>query len=564
MLVGLVLAGAAAALVACSEPEPELPPLVLITLDTTNPGTLDPYRPGRNLTPHLAGLAAQGIVYEQARTVAPLTLPAHASMLTGLYPPRHGLRDNGLAALPASARTLAEALSEQGYNSAAFVSAAVLTAPYGLDQGFEHYEGPSGRSAAGEHMSELSAGASVDRAIHWLERRDPTRPFFLWVHLFDAHAPYAPDAEDLERAGGRAYLGEVLGMDREIGRLLRALQAEQALDPAWILVAGDHGESLGRHAELTHSLLCYDTTMRVPLVLRPPLGSTRAGTRDSHLVSVTDVAPTLLAAAGGRPLREIDGQDLWSNVDPERGVYMESLNGFLAFGTSPLHGWISGDFKYLHSSVPELYHLPSDSGELHNRLLKNLEPADSAALARAKTALIRLEQLPRLQTDDRSSLGAEALESVRSLGYAGTAAEVDELPSLLADSPRPDPAGQAETVQRTFAAVLAGGAGQLDSAIQQLQTIVQETPNSVYALERLAAFQLQAEQPSGALSTLTQLLARGGERFPTHDLLRQAHEQAGDPAQALIHARRALELLPGDAALDAQLKRLERAAGASD
>ncbi|MFT7678035.1 MAG: choline-sulfatase [Planctomycetota bacterium] len=540
------------------------PPLILITLDTTNPGTLDPYRTGRNLTPQLASLAAQGIVYEEARTVAPLTLPAHASMLTGLYPVRHGLRDNGLAALPPAARTLPEALSEKGYHTAAFVSAAVLGAPYGLDQGFDIYEGPSGRSAAGEHMSELSAKVTVDRAIRWLERRDPTRPFFLWVHLFDAHAPYAPQPQDLERAGGRAYLGEVLGMDREVGRLLNALRTEKALDPAWILVAGDHGESLGRHGELTHSLLCYDTTMRVPLILRPPFGSERAGTRAGNLVSVTDVAPTLLAAAGGRALREIDGFDLWSAPDPTRGVYMESLNGFLAFGTSPLHAWVGADHKYLHSSLPELYHLPSDASEQHNRLLQELAPAASSALAQAKAALQRLEQLPRLQLADQSSLSAEALESVRSLGYAGAAAELEEFPSLLASSELPDPAGQAETVQRTFAAVLAGGAGQLLSAIRQLEAILQEAPNSVYALERLAAFQLEAERPADALQTLAQLLTRGGERFPTHDLLRQAHEQAGDPAQALIHARRALELLPGDDALGAQLQRLEQAAGTKD
>ena len=563
-LSGLLVAVLGAALVGCGAAESIPPPLILITLDTTNPGTLDPYRKGRDLTPHLASLAAAGIVFDEARTVAPLTLPAHASMLTGLYPVRHGLRDNGLAALPPAASTLAEALSDQGYHTAAFVSAAVLGAPYGLDQGFDIYEGPSGRSAAGEHMLELSAKTTVERAIRWLKRRDPTRPFFLWVHFFDPHAPYTPQAQDLERAGGRAYLGEVLGMDREIGKLLKALQVERALDSAWILVAGDHGESLGRHGELTHSLLCYDTTMRVPMILRPPLGSPRAGTRATQLVSVVDVAPTLLAASGGQPLREIDGTDLWLEADLERGVYMESLNGFLAFGTSPLHAWVSGEFKYLHSSAPELYHLPKDSGEQNNRLLGELEPAASSALARAKAALLRLDKLPRLPSSDNSSLGTAALESVRSLGYAGAAAEVEELPSLLADSERPDPASQTETVQRTFAAVLAGGAGQLSSAIEQLEAIVQEAPYSVYALERLAAFQLQAKRPEGALGTLGLLLARGGERFPTHDLLRQAHEQAGDLPQALIHARRALELLPGDDPLQAQIQRLEQASSSRD
>ncbi|RKY18760.1 MAG: hypothetical protein DRQ55_12525, partial [Planctomycetota bacterium] len=204
---------------------------LLITLDTTNPGALGCYGGAQGLSPALDALARESVVYDYAHSVAPLTLPAHASMLTGLYPLRHGVRDNGHTPLPAAAATLAEFAAEAGLQTAAFVAAAVMDAPYGLDQGFDVYRTPRAGSAqvGGSPGSRPGAEISAD-AVRWLRERDTSRPFFLWVHYFEPHAPYEPAPRFLDRVAGDAYLGEVAAMDDAVGALLSVLRGEGLLD----------------------------------------------------------------------------------------------------------------------------------------------------------------------------------------------------------------------------------------------------------------------------------------------------------------------------------------------
>ncbi|MCB9914602.1 MAG: sulfatase [Planctomycetes bacterium] len=363
---------------------------MLVTLDTTNPGALGCYSGRAGLTPHLDALAAEGVLYENARSVAPLTLPSHASMMTGLWPPRHTLRDNGLRALPESAETLAEAARARGYQTAACVAAVVLGESYGLDQGFDVYDAPHGAGPGHGHVLERSSAEVTAAALRWLDGRDRARPFFLWVHYFDAHAPYDPAPEFLARAQALgearfpAYLGEVAQVDDAVGALLARLRAEGLLEHTLVAVVGDHGESLGRHGEPTHSLLAYDATIRVPLLLRYPDGY-RAGERSAEFVSVADVAPTLLEALDLAPGGALDGRSLYRRaVPPGRGVYFESSYGWLNYGWSPLSGWASAEGTYLHSSAPELFPGPAGTrGEerwaaepaLAARLLAALEAA---------------------------------------------------------------------------------------------------------------------------------------------------------------------------------------------
>ncbi len=361
---------------------------VLVTLDATRTDALGCYGGPAGVTPSLDGLAARALVYEQAHTVAPLTLPAHASLLTGLYPLRHGVRDER-GVLPGSAQTLAELARAAGYQTAAFVAAEELGPRSGLDQGFEVFEFP----APPEYRRRLAPTERpgrevVDQALAWLAQRDEGRPFLLWVHLGEPRAPYEPPAEF--RQGpflANPYLGEVATADREVGRLLGALGNAGVMERTAVLALADHGVSLGEHGEPTHSYFCWETTLRVPFLLQLPAGpaggprdptghgaAARAGERSREIVSVVDVLPTLGHALGLAWDPGVDGIDLLAGpVDPARGAYFESYAGYVDFGWSPLAGWLDARGKYVHGRTPQLYLLADDPLETRNAALEHPE-----------------------------------------------------------------------------------------------------------------------------------------------------------------------------------------------
>jgi choline-sulfatase len=279
------------------------PNVLLITIDT-----LRADRVGRGLTPAIDGLAARGTRFTAARSTAPLTLPAHASIMTGTLPPENGVRLNGVTL--ATRPTLARAFKDAAYQTGAFVGAYVLDRRFGLSGGFDTYDDRVQRdpSGAARLEAERRGDIVVDAALQWLGGRSGT-PFFAWVHLYDPHAPYNPPQEFLAKAGANPYDGEVAFADAQVGRLLAWLQTSGLADRTIIAVTGDHGEGLGDHGELTHGMLAYDSTLRVPLILvLPPNhlrqgfggqegGSYKSGTEDSP-VSLADLAGTLLHAAG--------------------------------------------------------------------------------------------------------------------------------------------------------------------------------------------------------------------------------------------------------------------------
>lgn len=217
--------------------------LLLLTLDTTRADHLEPYGAASGTSPALAALARQGVTFERAYAVSPLTLPTHATLLTGLYPPQHGLRNNGRHYLRAETHTLAERLQEHGLRTAAFVSAAVLERRFGLDQGFEVYEDDlAGGGREARMVPERAAAQTVEAARAWLDDLAADEPFFVWVHLFDPHAAYSPPAPFDDRFAGSAYAGEIAYMDAEIGRLMSHARLADASSTVVAAIA-DHGES---------------------------------------------------------------------------------------------------------------------------------------------------------------------------------------------------------------------------------------------------------------------------------------------------------------------------------
>jgi len=512
---------------------------VLVTLDTTRADALGCY--GSPVpTPALDRLAREGVVYENAHTVAPLTLPAHASMLTGLYPPRHTLRENSLWPLPASARTLAEEARAAGYETAAFVAAVVLDERFGLQQGFDVYDAPvreAGRRST--HAVERPGDEVASAAAAWLAQRDPTRRFFLWMHLFDPHGPFAPPQRFRTGAlAGNPYLGEVAAADAAVGILLDALEENGELGRALVLVVGDHGEGLGDHGEESHGALCYESTMRVPFLLRFPDGS-RAGERSREVVSVVDVHPTLAEAMGLPSDATLDGESLLRRVPAERGVYFESYSGFLSYGWSPLSGWLDAEGKYLHSSQPQLFDLAADPGEASDLL-----EAGERDAARYRDAIAEVAGREPLEASGES-LDAGALEDVRALGYAGIGADPESLPHPLAPSDLPSPQSRKDALARALSAMELVNAGRAREAEPLLVSVLEENPRNAFALDRLALARMHQGRFEEAIEPLQRMLADGPPWAFSHYNLGLCLVETGRRERALESLRTALALDPG-------------------
>ena len=271
--------------------------MLLVTLDTTRADHIGAYGDRRAQTPHLDRLAAEGVTFERAITAAPLTLPAHVSLFTGLYPFAHGVRNNGNFALSEGIPTLATALHAGGYRTAAFVSAFVLDRRYGLARGFDRYDDGVGLERRGDRTA-----AAVDS---WLsERSEDHRPYFIWMYLYDPHDPYDPPPPFREAFADLPYDGEIAFDDRVVGALIDRVRRSDSDPSTLVAVVGDHGESLGEHGEATHGMFVYESDVRVPMILWWP-GRLPAGRRVPALVRSIDLAPTLLAAAvcRGSPAR---------------------------------------------------------------------------------------------------------------------------------------------------------------------------------------------------------------------------------------------------------------------
>jgi len=516
---------------------------ILITLDTTRADALGAYGGREGLTPALDRLADEGVLYEQARSVAPITLPAHASMLTGLYPPRHTARDNSLNPVPSTVTTLAERADELGIATGAFVGSIVLDGSFGLDQGFGHYGTPAqkrsrDRSAIGLY-DERPGSEVIAEASDWLRELDSGTRFFAWVHLFDPHTPYSPPDAARERAGGNAYLGEVAATDDAVAMLVEALRELGRMDDTLIMVVGDHGEGLGEHGESTHGVFCYDSTMRIPFLIRYPDG-TSAGERRSEIVSVTDVYPTLVEAlALGEP-GDIDGVGLYRRSVPhERGAYFESFYGTIHYGWAPLVGWVDADGKYIHGQPPERFKLDGDSDEhaiAPEQLDTNRHLNGIAAVLAADTF------------DAEGEIDPEMLTRLQALGYvtAGSKGGL-ALPDPLAASDLPNPRdrhGEAERLDRAIATLQRG---EVEEAIVLFESVVAENPRNTTAIEFMAPAMIETGRASDAIPLLQQLVDSGVARALTHVNLGRCLEIDGRAEEALTQFRTAAELEPNNA-----------------
>ena len=523
---------------ACSGSEEEAlaRSIVLITLDTTRADALGCYGGRPETSPNLDALAAESLRYNWARTVTPLTLPAHTSMFTGYYPLRHGVRGNGPLVVPQSAETLAERARWAGYETAGFVGALALDEAFGIRQGFRVWqqpEAPIGRTAG--DIPERSASDVVASAVHFLGRRNPTRPFFLWVHLFDPHAPYEPPPEFYDRPD--PYLAEIAGMDQAIGRLLDALGESGVLDGSLIAVVGDHGEGRGDHGEATHGYHCYDSTMRVPFLLHYPDGW-RAGEASDEIVSVADVFPTLLEFMGKPVPKGLDGVSLLRRSVPEgRGVYFESYHGWQSFGWSPITGWADAEGKYLHDTEPRFFQPQLDANETADLI------DEDVGTKRYVQAIGELDVLPKLENVNRFSVSDDVLASLAQLGYGEVGESPAEYPHPLENTGRPT----ARERQAEFEQFIRGtnliATGDFRGAIPVLEAVCETNPWNIGAHDALAMALLRTRDYERTLAVLRHRLTLAPEKMATHRDLVICYEALGDARAAYDHSVRSLELL---------------------
>lgn len=443
-LTGLLFLWAAAGTSLAQSPPwtpaaPASPPLnlVLLSLDTTRQDYLSCYGFAKPTTPNLDRLAAEGILFLDATTPVPITLPAHTTMLTGLYPHEHGVRNNGSFIVPPEAQTLAELLKQQGYATGAVMGAFPLESRFGLNQGFDFYDDRfSSASAALEGEFTQRPAAEVTRiAREWIAKQNG--PFFLWAHYYDPHAPYRPVEPFASRFPGDAYSGEIAAMDAAIGDLVQELKTRGLYERTVIIVAADHGEGLGEHDERTHTIFIYATTQRIPFLVRLPAsgplgGSAWRGRKVDGLVSLIDLMPTAWNALGlpRASLPAMTGQSLLPLVQgqakPREWVYHETLVPSLEYGASDLRGIETADWKYIRAPREELYNIRKDPKEL-----KNLASKEKAQV---RSMQAQLDQL--LRNEAGAAPGAvdpETAERLRSLGYLGGTGD------LSGSGPKADP-----------------------------------------------------------------------------------------------------------------------------
>ncbi len=408
--------------------------LIVLTLDTMRADRLPAYGFQGFSTPALDRIAAEGLVIEEAFASAPLTLPSHASMFTGLQPPRHGVRDNASAPLAPEFTTLAEALRARGLRTAAFVASVVLAPGRGLDQGFDLYSAGDPSRCAGAPRRRR-AGEVVDEALSWLGIHD-AEPFFAWVHFFDTHRPYDLPNEFKDRHFD-PYLAAIMYEDSQIARLVEYLEARKLLDSTLIVIVGDHGESLGDHGEDSHGIFLYQEALRVPFIVRGPgVAPQRVG----MVARLIDVMPTVLDLFGA-PVSALDGVSL-ARVNnrgsvPSLEVYSESMYPS-RYGWAPLRALRADRYKLIDAPRAELYDLAADPMEDRNVIAEH--PAVAAAM---------LQRLRSLDRDQKRSTGAEVdeglAERLASLGYV--AGPGPQTPAASPGQP-PDPKDHIDTYNK--------------------------------------------------------------------------------------------------------------------
>jgi tetratricopeptide (TPR) repeat protein len=532
-------------------------PVVLISIDTLRADRLGLYGYSGADTPVIDALGNEGVVFERAYSHCPLTLPSHSSLLTGLLPPRHGVRDNIGFVLSEDVATLQERLGTAGWRTGAAVSSFVLRRQTGIARGFELFdddiEAPFGTAALASVQRD---GADAVNALSgWVKGRGG-EPFMAFLHLYEPHMPYTPPPPHDRHPD--PYDGEVAYADALVGRFLERLRALGAYEESLIVLTADHGEGLGDHGEEEHGLFVYRESVQVPLVVRLP-GGARGGTRVSDPVGLADVAPTILDLLGQAPL-DADGRSLRPALDgdalPPQPVYSETLYPRYHFGWSELYSAVDARHRYVRAPRPELYDLAEDPGETENLA------AGRAATLQALDAW--LEPLLGGPLPSPEDVDEDVRNWLQALGYVGMAgAAVDEAGG---ERERADPKDKLEVYREFRRGLDLRRAGDDAEALAAFQAVVREEPEMLDAWEMIGLSLGRLGRIEESLEALTEALRLAPDRAETHLTLARTYQRLGRRGLAREHAELAARNNPGEgnallAELSLEEDDPERAAG---
>ena len=526
--------------------------IVLVTIDTLRADRLSTFG-SRVRTPSLDRLAADGVLFVNASTTVPFTFPAHSSIMTGTYPPHHGVRENVGYYLGEESRTLAQMLGDAGWDTAGFVSAFVLDSRWGIGRGFDHYfdDFDLGSFQTANLGSVQRPGAETIAATRqWLDARDlessRDRPFLLWLHLFDPHDPYTPPEPYRSQYPGRPYDAEVAYTDSLLGGFIEDLERRGLLANTAIVVTADHGEGLGDHGETFHGYFAYDSTVHVPLIFRLP-GGVRPGLRIEEAVSHVDIVPTLLELTGNALPEPLQGRSLLASMagvapggvadGPAPTVYAESFYPLLHYGWAPVRSLRSSSFKYIEAPEPELYDLASDPDET-----ENLYPGPQG-LGREMARSLRdlgesLEQGAAAVAE--ADLDEQTLAQLRALGYMAGPGKTDAR-SYDPSVPRPDPKEKIG-LHRTI--MLAQGRvsdGDEEEARRLLEQALKEDAELLDVHQLLGDLDLRADRPESAAEHFSRALALDDRHKSSLFGLATSHRRLGRTDEAILGYRRLLE-----------------------
>jgi arylsulfatase A-like enzyme/Flp pilus assembly protein TadD len=520
--------------------------VVVITIDTLRADHLGCYGYKQVRTPNIDALARDSTRFEHAYTPVPVTLPAHSAIFTGTYPMLSGMHDFSANKLSAQQPTLATVLKERGYATGAVIGSAVLDSRFGLNQGFDFYYDHFDFSRLDEsNLDEMERPGDVvaDQALEWLDKNYQKR-FFLWMHLYDPHYPYRPPAPYSHEYASHLYDGEIAFADAQVGRLLQFLKDKGLYQNAVIVLAGDHGESLGEHGEKTHGFFIYNATLHVPLLIRAP-----EATQEKLVatpVSLVDIMPTILrilklevpSRVQGESLEPIISAKSASKENGARNLYAETFLPRLHFNWSELRGAETQNYHFIDAPKPELYDLVKDPGETQN--LFNQKKA-VAEVMRAKLASLIREYSAGTELAEKTGLDPALMERLKSLGYAGFSGGGNP---TISNRDLPDPKDRIQVYELISDAISDSQQGSYPQSAEKLEIALKTEPNSVpvHYLQGLNYYRMKN------FPAAVEQLERAVELSPDYALalfhLGVAYGHTGQIDRCISTLKRALELDP--------------------
>lgn len=541
--LGALVCIGALATAGCGKSRPDV---LLVTLDTVRADRFGVTGDERAHTPNLDDLGRRGFLFARHLTPAPITLPAHASIFTGLFPPAHGARDNGLFTLAAEQLSIAELFAEAGYRTSAFVGSFPVSAKFGLNQGFETFdddlpqEGPGG---PGVYFPERPAATVVGRAIAHLRELPEESPRFTWIHLFDAHQPLQPGAPWDVRFAGDPYRGEIAGVDEQLGRLFTFLRESGRFDRTLVVVTADHGEAQGEHGELTHGILLHQPTLHVPLILHGPgvpKGRTTEWTISTQLFAtiagLAGLEPAadsrrgssllpILAAGGARPAG-------W----PRFQAYFETLSPRTSQGWSQLSAWMEGSWRLVHGPSPRLFELAADGAEIDDRFAA--EPQKAAALLSGLAGF--LEEQERVAPGSGArTLDNETRAKLQALGYLSAGGgDIEQLSDMLDVAGQPDPHRLVVDISAFSEAKGAMARKEWSRAEALWRQVLSRSPTNSQAIRGVAMIAAMRGDLAGARRELEAALRKAPDDYEARQLLGQLLVEGGALAEGLAELRK--------------------------